>query len=141
MESFPCAGFAREETNMPGAVKELIGKLETADIILTSASPWDEKASLYKNTGLNSEYFPKLSESVGLISGIFLDANGKEVLGKYTTIGLGYKGFIKAAERGAVILMCGGEDRREILYSSLKARMVSTLITTSKTAKMLLKAI
>jgi methylglyoxal synthase/DNA-binding transcriptional regulator LsrR (DeoR family) len=135
VEAFPCAGFARRGATMPPHVSRLIEVLENADIILTSGSPWDETAALYKNTGLDHKHFPEISEDIGLVSGVFLDQNGKEREGEYTIVGLGYEGFRKAARHGAVILMCGGLKRRNVLRAALRGQLASVVITSTKTAE------
>ena len=146
VEGFMCAGFAREGAGKPEAVNNLICKLEEADIILTSAAPWDEDAALYKDTGLSREYFPPLparpplpSDAIGLISGVFLNEEGGEVRGDYSIVGLDYNGFQHAAKKGAVILMCGGVKRREAALAALRGGLVSVLITTHQTAEWILQ--
>ncbi len=139
VRKLPCAGFARVGAEKPKDVEDFITSLEEAEIILTSASAWNEKTALYKYTGLNTEYFPKPSEVVGNISGIFINHDGDEVRGLYSIVGLGYDGFRRAAKKGAVWLMCGGEDRRAVLLAALKKELVSVLITTNKTAEWILQ--
>lgn len=138
VDSLPCAGFARRGEARPGGVTELLTELSKADIVLTSASPWDKEAALYKNTGLDSQLFPAFGAAVGLVSGVFLDENGEEVPSEYSIVGLDRQGFINAARVGTVILMAGGEKRRRVVLAALRARLSSVLITTSPTAKWLL---
>jgi len=135
VEGIACAGFARIPARLPEAVRHTIHDLEKADLILTSASPWNEDASLYKNTGLDHHCFPPLSEAVGLISGVFLNPDGTELRGEYSVVGLGYSGFRQAVENGEVILMCGGESRRRVLHAALLGSLASVVITTSLSAK------
>jgi methylglyoxal synthase len=139
VEGFPCAGFARADAKRPEAVNRLIESLEEADLVITSASPWDEDTALYKNTGLDHNNFPPISEATSLISGIFLDANGKELKGDYSIVGLDFKGFQKAAKGGAVVLMCGGANRRKVLLAALQAEMASVVVTTKATAEHILR--
>lgn len=134
VEGFPCAGFARTDARRPEAVKKLIDALRGADLIITSASPWDEDTALFKNTGLDNKNFPPVSETPSLISGIFLNDNGEELKGAYSIVGLDFEGFQSAAERGAVVLICGGQKRRKVLLAALRARMASVVITTKATA-------
>lgn len=139
VDSLPCAGFARRETARPGGVNELIAELANADIILTTAGPWDKDATLYKNTGLDHHLFPQIEGAVvGLVSGVFLDENGTEVSGEYSIVGLDREGFISAARTGTVILMAGGEKRRRVALAALRVDLASVLITTSMTASWLL---
>lgn len=140
VEGFPCAGFARTGAKRPEAVKQLIQSLgEEADLIITSASPWNKDTALYKNTGLDHTKFPSLDDTTSLISGIFLDTDGIERKGDYSIVGLDFKGFRRAAERGAVILMCGGEKRKKVLLAALRARMASVVTTTWATADWILR--
>ena len=121
-------------------VNKLISKLENADIIITSASPWNDNTSLYKNTGLKHEYLPKFNQAVGLLSGIFLNRDGKEMKGKYSIVGLDYKGFQNAATHGStVILTCGGEKRQPVLLAALRGGLVSVVITNTLTAEWILR--
>lgn len=138
VDSLPCAGFARRDTERPGGVNELIAAMSNSDIVVTSASPWDEDAALYKNTGLDPQSFPAFDDAVGLVSGVFLDHSGQEVSGEYSIVGLDRLGFIKAAQVGTVILMAGGEKRRRVVLAALRAGLSSVLITTSLTAEWLL---
>lgn len=134
VDSLPCAGFAHHTTARPGGVNELIAELSKADIILASASPWNEDATLYKNTGLKHHLFPAIDQAVGFVSGVFLDQNGAEVSGEYSIVGLDREGFISAARAGTVILMAGGEKRWHVVLAALNAGLASVLITTSRTA-------
>ncbi len=134
VEGFFCAGFARQGAPLPDSVRGLIVRLAEADLILTAGSPWDEQSSLYKNTGLNAACFPALDKAVGLVSGVFLDADGKELTGEYSIVGLGFEGFRAAAAKGRVVLMCGGKQRRRVLFAALEAGLASVLITTAATA-------
>lgn len=138
VEGFPCAGFARTDARRPEAVKRLIDALKEADLIITSASPWDEDTALYKYTGLDNKNFPLISDTTSLISGIFLNDKGDELKGSYSIVGLDFDGFQSAAERGAVVLMCGGGKRRKVLLAALRARMASIVITTKATAEWIL---
>ena len=141
VDAFHCAGFALKEAQLPGGVTRLMDCLEKSDLILTSGAPWGPSTGLIKDTGLSERYFPAFAEADGLVSGVFLRESGEEVIHKYGIIGLGYEGFRKAAERGTVILMCGGEERRRILLGAIRAKMISTLVTTSKTARWLADAL
>lgn len=139
VEGFPCAGFARADAKRPEAVKQLIASLEEADLIITSGSPWDENTALFKNTGLDHNNFPPISQTTSLISGIFLNADGEPLQGSYSIVGLDFKGFQNAAKRGAVVLMCGGMNRRRVLLAALRAHMASVVITTKTTAEWILQ--
>ncbi len=139
VQDIPGAGFVRRPRKTTRSVRTAIKGLERADLVLTSASPWDENASLHRNTGLNPSLFPNPNQAVGTVSGIFLDDDGGEVSGRYVVVGLDYQGFRVAAERGAVILVCGGEERRPILRAALKAKLVSVLITTERSARAFLE--
>jgi len=141
VDAFHCAGFALRESPFPGGVTRLIDDLEKSDLILTSGAPWDTSTALIKDTGLSERYYPGFAEADGVVSGVFLRESGEEVIHKYGIVGLGYDGFRKAAESGTVILICGGEARRRILLGAIKAKMVSTLVTTSKTARWLADAL
>lgn len=135
VDGFASAGFAREGTKQSNAISKTISKLKEADLIITTASPWDSNAALFRNTGLDSQYFPKFSDAIGTISGVFLDSRGFEVRGQYSIVGLDFSSFQNAAKNGAVVLMCGGSSRHEITLAALRGRLVSDLITTSETAK------
>lgn len=139
VEGFTCAGFARADAKRPGTVRQLIDSLEGSDLVITSASPWNEETALYKNTGLDHNNFPPISKTTSLISGIFLDEHGNKLEGSYSIVGLDFEGFQRAAEKGAVILMCGGENRRSVLLAALRAHMASVVITTKATAKWVLR--
>ncbi len=141
VEGIPFSGFVRSGSRVPGKVDDVIERLENADIVLTAASPWNVEAALAKHTGLDLQQFPRFHEAVGLVSGVFLNEEGQEVKREYSTVGLGFKGFKKAAKRQAVIMVCGGTERRPILAAALKARMVSSLVTTRATAGALLKGL
>lgn len=140
VDSLPCAGFADlSKASPPGGVAELITELSKADIVLTPASPWDEESSLYMNTGLKHEFFPDFNQGVvGTVSGLFLDEKGEEVPSQYSVVGLDREGFINAARTGTVILIAGGNKRRQTALAALRARLASVLITTSQTASWLL---
>lgn len=118
--------------------QELIKNLEKADVIFISAAPWNEQATLYHNRALNPKYFPSFKRAEAVMSGIFLDKDGKEVKGEYLIVGLGYEGFQRAAKNGAVILICGGINRRKVTLAALRGKLVSVLITTNGTAEWLL---
>lgn len=140
VDGFPCAGFARAAEVIPDRAMRLIEALEQADLILTSASPWDDNTrdDLYKVTGVNPMYFSSDSSAIGLVSGVTFDRNGDEVQGDYRLVGLGMDGYRRAAERGAVILICGGKRRQPVVKALLKAKAVATLVTTVQTARWLL---
>ena len=105
---------------------------------MTSGAPWRDDASLITDTGLKSEAFPSFEEAIGTMSGVFLKKDGSEARGDYEVVGLGYEGFQKAAQRGAVVLVCGAENRRALVRAALTGRLVSVLITTNRTAEALL---
>ena len=67
-----------------------------------------------------------------------MNDKGEELKGAYSIVGLDFEGFRSAAERGAVVLMCGGEKRRKVLLAALRARMASVVITTKATADWIL---
>lgn len=138
LESFSCAGFAARETSLPVRVRDLIGKLHSADIVVTAAAPWNEDAALLRETGLSPKFFPGFDEAVGLISGVFLRDDGTKVEKEYGIVGLDWEGFRDAAIEGDVILMCGGLERRRTLLAALRARLFSVLVTSSDTARWLL---
>lgn len=141
VEGFPCAGFARDATRIPKAVEALIGELERAEILLTSATAWTPaiRRDLYRRTGLNPRYFPPPGKAVCLMAGVFLDARGRPVHGDYTVVGIGFDGLASAAARGKVILMCGGNARKAAVLAALRARLVSSLITTTDTGRWLIQ--
>ncbi len=123
---------------LPKEDLELIKNLSSADLIVESGAPWNAQATF---AGLlNPAAIPKFSpNNVGTISVVFLNKKGEEVRVRYSAVGLGYRGLQKAASRGAVILMCGGEARREVALAALRGKLVSVLVTTSETAKYLLE--
>lgn len=139
LERFGCAGFALADAKMPTDVAEVIANLENADLVLTSGSPWDPEAYLAQNTALDRSRLPDFSEAVGTISGVFLDATGKEVRGQYSIVGLGYEGLRKVAQNGEVVLICGGDERSLVVLAALRARLVSVLVTTRQTAEWMLQ--
>jgi DNA-binding transcriptional regulator LsrR (DeoR family) len=93
---------------------------------------------LSNNTALRIEFFPRYEEAVGNVSAIFLNEMGKEVPGRYRGVGLSWVGLVKAARRGAVIVMCGGQERNSVALAVLRANLASVLITSSGTAEWLL---
>lgn len=142
VESFHASGFVRTSSShntIPREDQELLKALGSADLILTSAAPWNPSVTLVKETLLDRASFPEFSKSVGTVSVLFLNQDGKEVKRTHSAVGLGYEGIRRAALNGAVILMCGGRDRRRVAKAALKAGLVSVLVTTSKTAEDLLK--
>jgi len=141
VEAFQSSGLrhAGTKSSLSAEDNALIHELAEAKIILASAAPWNKEATLFKNTALKTEYFPKFTDAAGVISAIFLDENGKEAESQYSVVGLDYKGFHRAAKRGAVVLMCGGKNHRKIALAALRAGLVSVLITTNATADFLLE--
>ncbi len=138
-EGFTCAGFAPVRASIPINCTELLSKLRNADLIVTSASAWDEHASLALNTGLDIEKFPPFASAVGTISGIFLEADGTMVEGKYSVVGLGYEDLRQAAQQHRVVLLSGGDSRNKVVLAALRARLVSVLITSRQTAEWICK--
>ena len=136
-----CAGFTREASGVPTRVRDVVDELEKADLVLTSAAPWHADASLLTKTGLSPGYFPDLEgEAIGIISGVFVDKNGSEVEAAYKIVGLDYMGFKRVATQGNVILVCGGDQRVPVVGALLRARLVSSLVTTVASAKALVEA-
>lgn len=138
-EGFQCAGFASENARIPKNVADRIEELAEADLIVTSASAWNRDASLAMNTGLNRTKLPDYTKAIATISGVFLAADGSEVRGEYSIVGLGYDGLRKAASDGRVVVMCGGRMRNPVVLSVLRGRLVSVLITTRQTAEWVLE--
>jgi DNA-binding transcriptional regulator LsrR (DeoR family) len=137
-EQFGCAGFAPKGTAAPQNVAQLINKLQSANLVLTSASAWNKEASLANNTGLDRAKLPRFKPAIAMISGIFLDEKGEEINGEYSVVGLGRAELQKIRKSGDVVLMCGGNDRNPVVLSALRAKLVSVLITTRQTAEWVL---
>lgn len=137
-EQLGCAGFSPKGAIMPQNVKQFIETLQTANLVLTTASAWNASASLANCTGLDLNKMPSFERAVGNISGVFLNPAGKEVTGKYTVVGLGRAGFQQVRKTGNVVLMCGGNNRNRVILSALRANLVSVLITTRLTAEWIL---
>lgn len=120
--------------------RKLIARLEAADLILVIAAAWNRNHTLYSSTALDKHLLPPFDgEAVGTISASFINAQGKEVHWAYSEVGLDYAGLQKAAKRGAVVFICGGEERNQVLLAALQERLASVLVTTRSSAEWLLK--
>lgn len=142
VHSFQAGGFVEGEviaSSLPKDDQSLIASLRKADLIVVSASAWDKDATLIQRTALPAKYFPSFSAAEGTMSVVFLDADGDEVKSRYSAVGLNYEGFNDAAKLGSVILLCGGAARRTTALAALRARLVSVLITTNRTAEAILR--
>jgi|GEM_PF-2050836 len=142
VEAFQASGFVDRksiEKTLPSDDQTLIKTLSSAELIIVSAAPWNSKATLVRETLLSRALFPAYKKAVGTMSVLFLREDGSEVLFKYSAVGLGHEGFASAARRGAVILVCGGAQRRKVALAALKGKLVSVLVTTNKTAEALLR--
>ncbi len=131
-------GYAEEHT-VHQDDRKLTRLLRTADIVLTSASAWDEDAGLAIHAGpLLITKLPDFDDAVGNIGGVFLADDGSEVRTAWSIVGLDYDGLRQAAARRAMILIGAGEGRRKVILAALRARLVSVLITSARTAAWLL---
>ena len=142
LESFQGSSMIRtgsSATTLPKEDLELITNLSNADLIITSGARWNPKAPVFRILDPAAMKRLELQSVVGTVSLIFLNRDGREVRWEYSPIGLDYKGFQQAAKRGAVILICGGESRKEIALAALRGKLVSVLVTTRKTAEYLVK--
>lgn len=142
LESFQGSSMIRtgsSNTTLPKEDLDLITNLSNADLIITSGARWNPKAPVFRILDPAAMKRLELQRVVGTVSLIFLNRKGREVRWDYSPIGLDYKGFQQAAKRGAVILICGGESRKEIALAALRGKLVSVLVTTRKTAEYLVK--
>lgn len=122
--------------SLPEDDEKLEASLRSADLVLITAAPWNEEATLYKNTALKPELFPKCSKDRAVVGVVFLNSDGSEEPGRFSVVGLGYDGLREAARNGgSVIMVCGGNDRHEAALCALRAGFVGVLITTRQTAE------
>lgn len=132
-------GYAEDLRALRREDRELLRALPTADIVLTSASAWNERAGLAVHGGQQlKSILPRFDAAVGNIGGVFLDEDGSEVPTERSIVGLDYEGLSHAAARGTVILVAGGEGRRPVALAALQKRLVSVLVTSAQTAAWLL---
>jgi methylglyoxal synthase/DNA-binding transcriptional regulator LsrR (DeoR family) len=141
-KAFRTSNFIEEGDSFPHKEDDdLLHALESSDLILVTGAPWDAEANFYKRSHIDRKDLPPLREAggpVAMLSTIFLDEKGGEYKWKYRTVGLRYSNLKAAAQRGAVLLICGGTKHREIALSALKGELVSILVTTNFTAEWLL---
>lgn len=111
---------------------ELIETLGNADLILVAGGTYGEKER-------KSHPVPETParRPAGIISSIVLDEDGRPMEEKMRTVGIGFDGLRKAAARGRVIFLCAGDDRRPLLLSSMRAALVSVLVSDRRTAQWL----
>ena len=143
VESFASSAYVPDLSVLNEDDATLMERLPYARLVLESAAPWSDASGLYSRSGLvrdNPDLFPELNDPtvVGTVGGVFLSPVGTEVSTKLKLVGLGFDRMRQAAERGSVILVCGGTSRRIIVRSALWARLVSVLITSRRTAEWLL---
>lgn len=132
-------GYAEDPREIRQEDQDLMRALPTADIVLTSASAWNERAGLAVHGGEQlKSILPKFDAAVGDIGCIFLAEDGSEVPTERSIVGLDYEGLSYAATRDAVVLVAGGEGRRRVVLAALQKRLVSVLVTSAKTAAWLL---
>ncbi len=132
-----CAGVTRNPDKVPESVAELIRRINSADIILTSATQWSPGGT---ETTLDSTRLVPQPAPVGLISGaIAIDPAGNQIRGDYSVVGVDHESLRIAASENRVLLICGGKERHGVLAAVLRGRLASVLISTSATAAQMLK--
>ncbi|MGE3595464.1 MAG: sugar-binding domain-containing protein [Dehalococcoidia bacterium] len=139
VEGFSCGAVQLDESMLPEEVGDLIDRLQDSDIVITAGSPWGSDAAIFSATGLKPEHLPDTNDTkvAGVISTLILDTKGVEVHRKYSLVGLDLPGFQKVAQSGKVIVICGGMRRRALALAAIRAKVVSVLVTTRRTAEWL----
>lgn len=139
-KGLPASGFVLGEGDYSSRpeLHEVVEALKAADIIISSAAPWNKNASLLK-AGLLTKHCPSLTAGVSTIAGVFVDRNGASAPCDYRVVGLTYDGLKEAASKGSVVLVCGGRERENTVRAALNGELVSVLITNKQTAKAVLQ--
>ena len=135
-EFFGCAGY-RASGDLPADERRKMGYLKSADLILTGAGPYSKEA-ITKLTRLNPDSLPEDHTAAGMICSVLIKPNGKSADFGYTIVGLDYDTLRESAQRGVVVLLCGGKNRQPVARAALEGGLVSVLVTTTKTARHLL---
>jgi methylglyoxal synthase len=116
-------------------------------IVLTSIGPipkhraYSKEVDLVQDRVVDQEVINLAvrNGAVGAIGGILINEHGQEVLTRYRPVGLQYSDLAKIAQRGQVVLVVGGDERRyPAIKAALRAELCSVLITEPETAQELL---
>jgi len=116
-------------------------------IVLTSIGPIPKNGAYSKEVDLVQDKvvdqkvinLAVRNGAIGAIGGILINEHGQEVLTRYRPVGLQYSDLVKIAQRGQVILVVGGDERRyPAIKAALGAGLCSVLITEPETAQELL---
>jgi hypothetical protein len=116
-----------------------MARLKSADVIIASASRWGEDPLLLRQLDRDRAPESALRATVGTIGTILLSEVGRVTLPGYKGVGMDFDGLKKVASSGGVMLMCGGEERRAVALSALRANLISVIFTTQPTADWLLQ--
>jgi methylglyoxal synthase len=143
VECFRSSAYVPDLTGLIEEDSALSAGLPYARLILESAAPWNDESGLYKRSGLirdNPGLFPDINHPgvAGTIGGVLLSPAGNEVPTQLKLVGLNFERMRAAAERGAVVLVCGGKSRRSVVRAALWGRLVSVLVTSRQTGEWLL---
>ena len=115
-------------------------------IVLTSIGPIPKNGAYSKEVDLVQDRVVDqkvinlaiTNGAIGAIGGILINEHGQEVLIGYRPVGLQYGDLAKIAQRGQVILVVGGDERRyPTIKAALGAGLCSVLITEPETAQKL----
>jgi methylglyoxal synthase len=139
-ERFDSPAFTRDFHRFADIDQRLKEILPSSDLILTAAAPGKPNSPL--NQGAKSRKpFPRDITPTAIISGVLLDDQGNNIppTNGFTHAGLDFEGLKSAADNGSVIVICGGNLRNAALLAILKAKVVSVLVTTSKSAEWILQ--
>ena len=116
-------------------------------IVLTSIGPIPKNGAYSKEVDLVQDKIVDQkvinlavrNGAIGAIGGILINEHGQEVLTRYRPVGLQYSDLVKIAQRGQVVLVVGGDERRyPAIKAALGAGLCSVLITEPETAQELL---
>jgi DNA-binding transcriptional regulator LsrR (DeoR family)/methylglyoxal synthase len=139
VEAFTRPAYMLEGSLQPWDAS-LKSRLCDASIVLTSAGPWDEESGLHMKSGVSVDLLPDIGDPTiaGTVGGVFVAKDGSEAPRKSLFVGLDYAGLRKVKKHGVVILVSGGESRREVVQAALNGNLVSVLISSNETVDWLL---
>jgi DNA-binding transcriptional regulator LsrR (DeoR family) len=135
--TYGAAGYIDDFSKLEQADLAIIRELPKSDLVVTSASAWDEKSGLAQYGHALRSTFPRFDEAIGTVGGVFLDEEGRDVPTKGRIVGMSHEDLRKAAKRGAVVIIAGGDGRRRVVLAALRQRLASVLITSKETARWL----
>jgi len=123
------------------AISKVLLSAEQAECALIGLGSIDKKTSALANAGFISENEILTAidlGGVGDVSGILIDAEGREVSSSFSSriIGLGIERLKKIK---TTIAVAYGLEKTPVIYAASKAGLVKVLITDSSTASALLK--